>query len=356
MENKLEVLIEKLEGDMDAALITSPINRRYYTGFNSSAGVVVATRKSRTFIIDSRYFEAAQRKVKGMEVVLENNRHQQIRAILEAEGIKRLAVESDRVSMSGYLDYKKAFPEMEILFDNRLSDLITAQRQIKTSEEISLTDQAQQITDRAFNHILTYIRPGLTELEVTLELETACRRFGSSEPAFTSIVVSGQNSSMPHGVPTEKPLEKGDFLTMDFGCTVGDYHSDMTRTVAVGHATEKMQEVYQTVLSAQLAAIAVIKEGIPCKEVDKTARDLISKAGYGEYFGHGLGHAIGLEVHENPRFNTVSEVIAKAGLIMSVEPGIYLPGQFGVRIEDMVLVTQEGCRNFTQSPKELIVV
>ena len=212
------------------------------------------------------------------------------------------------------------------------------------------------MTDETFSYILGNISAGRTEREVMLDMEFFMRRLGSEGVSFDFIVVSGKNSSMPHGVPTDKKIETGDFITMDFGAVCGGYRSDMTRTVAVGKVSDKQKEVYDTVLKAQQAAIDFIKPGVVCKEVDRVARDIISEAGYGDCFGHGLGHSVGIEIHEPPACNTVCETVMEKGIIMTVEPGIYIENDFGVRIEDMVVVTDNGCEDLTKSKKELILV
>lgn len=249
--------------------------------------------------------------------------------------------------------------QLEGIYINRSEDLnrrITELRAVKTEEELGFIEAAQSVTDKGFEYIQTKIAEGVTEKEIALELEFFMRRNKADGLAFNIIAVSGKNSSLPHGVPTDKPLEKGDFLTLDFGAGYKGYCSDMTRTVALGYVSEEQRLVYETVLKAQKAAIEVIREGAVCCEVDKTARDLIAAAGFGECFGHGLGHSLGIEIHEAPSCNTRDTTPMAAGTVMTVEPGIYIEGKFGVRIEDMVVVTKEGCRNLTKSPKELIIL
>ena len=216
--------------------------------------------------------------------------------------------------------------------------------------------KAQEITDATFSYIINNIKAGRTEREVMLDMEFFMRKQACDGVAFDFVVVSGKNSSLPHGVPTDKVIENGDFVTMDFGATVGGYRSDMTRTVAVGFVTDEQRKVYDTVLKAQLAALPAIHAGVVCKDIDKIARDIIYSAGYEGAFGHGLGHSVGIEIHENPAFNTRCETILKSGTVMTVEPGIYLENKFGVRIEDMVYVTDDGCINLTKSDKNLIIL
>ena len=216
--------------------------------------------------------------------------------------------------------------------------------------------KAQEITDRAFADVLTKIKVGMTEKEVQTELIYCLYKNGADNLAFDPIVVSGPKTSMPHGVAGDRVIREGDFITMDFGALYKSYCADMTRTVAVGYATEEMKEVYETVLKAQKAAIAATKAGVKGKDVDAVARKIIADAGYGEYFGHGYGHSLGMEVHEAPSCSPAGETVMQAGVISSAEPGIYLPGKFGVRIEDVVIFTENGCENITHSPKNLIIL
>ena len=222
--------------------------------------------------------------------------------------------------------------------------------------EIALMTKAQEITDRAFSEILKFIQPGMTEQEIAAKLQYDMLRFGAEKMSFDPIVVSGPNGSLPHGIPSAKQVQQGEFITMDFGCKYGGYCSDMTRTVALGEPTGEMRKVYQTVLEAQLAGIAVTKAGVPGKSIDAAARKVIEDAGYGEYFGHGYGHSLGIEIHESPNANTREETLLPVGAVVSAEPGIYLPGKFGVRIEDVTVLTADGCMVLTKSPKELIIL
>ena len=306
-------------------------------------------------MVDFRYFEKAKKTVQNMEVVLANNFFANAKEMLETENIKKILPETDFINLDSFERMKKAFEGIEVSNDNSLSQTISSLRQIKSAEETKCIKKSQGITDNAFAHILNFIKAGVTEREIALELEFFMRKTGSEGVAFDTIAVSGKNSSLPHGVPTEKPLENGDFLTMDFGAVYNGYCSDMTRTVAVGYVTDEQQKVYDTVLKAQLSALKEIGPNKVCKEIDKIARDIINKE-FDGCFGHGLGHSVGLEIHENPALNTRDETLLKAGVIMTVEPGIYLPDNFGVRIEDMVLITDTSYENLTKSPKELIII
>lgn len=352
--SKLKGLQAALPEDVGAALIISPVNRRYYTKFPSSAGTLIVMREQACLIIDSRYFEAARASIRDCEVILQDKLYAQIGELLQKHHIKTAAVEGDSTSLNTFSTWKEKLPQVTLLGDSRLSGIINKQRRIKDAEEISLIQQAQDLADKTFMHILDFIRPGKTEREIALEMEFYSRLNGSEEAAFAFIVVSGKNSSLPHGVPSDKSVEPGDLITMDFGATVKGYRSDMTRTVAVGQVSGEQREVYETVLKAQLAALDAIKAGVVGCDIDKIARDIIADAGHNEHFGHGLGHSLGLDVHEDPRFAPSDSSVIEAGTCMSVEPGIYIPGKFGVRIEDIVVVQDRGHANFCHSPKELI--
>lgn len=352
---RIHQLVANMPEDIDAILIDGPSNRLYYTGMHSTAGMLVVTRGAAYFIIDSRYIEVAHRTVKGCEVILQDKLYEQLADIFKKHSVKRLGIEASK-TVEDYLSLKEKLPEIEVVLDRRIGEIIAKQRMIKEPCELQSIRRAQDYTDRAFTHICEFIRPGISEREIALELEFYARKIGSEGASFEYIVVSGPNGSLPHGHPTERPVEKGDFITMDFGCLADGYCSDMTRTVAMGEPGEEKRKVYETVLRANLAAMSAIRAGVPCKEIDKIARDIITEAGYGECFGHGLGHSVGLEIHENPRFSKVSEDLCVAGLVMTDEPGIYIEGRFGVRIEDMVYVTEDGCINLTKSEKNLIVL
>ncbi len=352
MNERLLRVLEGAEG-FDAVLVTCPTQKRYLTDFESGdAGVLVITPKGAWFIIDGRYFEAAEKQAK-VPAVLQSKLSEQIKDLLT--GCKRVAVQRG-MTLAELEWYKEMLPDFDLApcksFDLVLQDM----QRIKTASEVDGIITAQRIAEKAFEHILGFIREGVSEIEIAAELEYFMRKKGVEAMSFDTIAVSGTNSSVPHGVPTAKKVAPGDFVTMDFGGVINGLHSDMTRTVAVGYATDKMKKVYHTVLTAQEAALDGIKEGAPCKKVDGLARDVISAAGFGDYFTHSTGHGVGYEIHEAPNLSLRSEQTLKAGDVVTVEPGIYLPSEFGVRIEDMVLVTQNGCKNLTKSPKELIIV
>ena len=354
-EKRIAEIQSKLK-DTTALLVVSGPNRFYLTGFHSSAGSVLVTKQKAYFLIDFRYAEKAKSVVSSCEVLLANRPQSDLKALLEHHGIRQLYVETYTMSISSMMDYVALLPEVELLADDTMDRLLQEMRAVKTKEELSLIRAAQQMTDETFTYILDNIEPGRSEIEVMLDMEFYMRSLGSEGVSFDFIVVSGKNSSLPHGVPTEKKIEVGDFITMDFGAVVGGYRSDMTRTVAVGCVSEEQRKVYDTVLAAQKAALAAIKPGQICKDIDKVARDLIDNAGYEGCFGHGLGHSVGIEIHENPNFNMRCETPLVHGTIMTVEPGIYLENKFGVRIEDMIYVTEEGCLDITKSEKELMIL
>lgn len=348
-------LQENLKND-EAFLVFYGPNRFYLTGFNSSAGVVVITPKSADFIIDFRYYEKAKRLVKSCNVILSDRLWQQINEIFKNQSIKMVYTETRTIPLNEFTLLKKNLSGFNVSDDKCQEDFLYSLRAVKSEEELSYMRQAQALTDDTFEYILDYIRPGKTEKAIALEMEFYMRRRGSEGVAFDFIVVSGENSSLPHGTPTDRIVKKGDFITMDFGARFNGYCADMTRTIALGEVSEKQKFVYNTVLNAQLAAIEQIKAGAVCKDIDAVARDIINNAGFDGCFGHGLGHSLGVEVHESPSFNLRDTTKLKSGMVLSVEPGIYIENEFGVRIEDVICVTDLGCENLTKSPKELIVL
>lgn len=356
MNYKTDKLSQNLGSIADAALIISEANRFYYTGFPASDGFLLVTKNGALFFTDSRYTEAAEKCI-GKEFVRNSATvFEQIKEIFTEENLRTVATENDRITLAQFENLQKELPDAEFVRGSALTDIIEDQRSVKDENEVELILKAQGIAEAAFNHILGFIKPGLTEKEVQLELDYYMLKNGADGLSFETIAVSGVNSSMPHGVPSNKKIENGDFITLDYGALYRGYHSDMTRTVAVGCVSEKQKSIYATVLEAQLAALEAMKEGVTCFDADKAARDVITKAGYGECFGHGTGHGVGVEIHEYPRVSKNSKATLKAGNIVTSEPGIYIPGEFGVRIEDMALITENGIRNLTNCPKELIII
>ena len=354
MQAKIKKVYELMDKEgLDGSLIDSPENRYYLTGFTGTAGRVLLTGKGAYFITDFRYVEQAKKQTEGYEIVeLSSNFEKGLNELLKKDGVKRLGFESKAISHEQFLKYNEVL-EVEL---QKTTDLIEGLRVIKGPEEIEKIKKAVEITDAAFAHILGIIKPGVTEREIALELEFFQKRMGGEKNAFDFIVASGQRSSLPHGVASDKVIEKGDFVTLDFGVFYQGYCSDLTRTVVVGEPDEKQKEIYGLVLKAQLAVIERVKAGMSCKEVDEIARGIIGEAGYRENFGHGLGHGIGLEIHEAPRVSFTSETILQPGMVVTNEPGIYIPGWGGVRIEDDLLITEEGCEVLNKAPKELIIL
>ena len=340
----------------EAALLTNPINQHYLSKFLYHDGYLLVIGERGYLITDSRYEEAARaRATHEVEVLCPDcGMLVTIAGLLEENNVKSLAIEGDSLTVSSYDRLKSMFKDVEL--KRGVSAILTALRAQKDEDELACIARAQSITDAAFAHILKSLTPSMTEIEVALELEHFMRRNGSEGIAFHTIAVSGSASSLPHGVPRPCKLERG-FLTMDFGARIDGYCSDMTRTVVIGRADAEMKRLYQTVLHAQASALDAAREGVSCASLDKIARDIIEGAGYTKKFGHSLGHGVGMEVHESPSlsFRTKPEITLRRGHVVTFEPGIYLAGQYGCRIEDMLAITQDGnAVNLTKSPKELI--
>lgn len=344
-----------LEAPYDALVLTSEVNRRYATGFHSSAGAVYLSAEQAVFYTDFRYVEAARAAVTDFEVReigAGRSYTAAVNELIEQDGVRTVALEDETLTHAEYTRWATALHATAM----RLEDSIARLRVTKEDDEVEKIVAAQRIAEQAFEEVMNDIRVGVTEKEIAARLTYLMLHYGAENMSFDPIVVSGTNSSKPHGVPTDKPIAAGDFVTMDFGCIVDGYCSDMTRTVAVGHVTEEMQRVYDIVLDAQLAGIACCKAGVSGREVDGAARRVIEAAGYGDAFGHGFGHGVGLEIHEAPTASSRSEALLPAGSILTAEPGIYLPGKFGVRTEDMLYVIEDGCINLTEAPKTLRIL
>ena len=336
-------------------IISSPVNRRYLTGFDSTDGYLLAMPDKAVFLTDSRYVEAAQNTVTCCRTQLLTDAKTQLPGFFEGCAVRRIALEAQRLTVAELERLKEYFGETELL-PGEADKALNAARAIKTPEETEKIRAAQRIAEKAFDYIIDFARPGMTERRVALSLDYYMLENGAQALSFETIAVSGANSSLPHGVPSDKKIEKGDFLTLDFGAVADGYHSDMTRTVIFGEPSAEQRRVYDTVLAAQRASLAVLKQGVTCVDADAAARSVIEQAGYGGNFGHGTGHGVGLEIHEPVNLSPKSGDTLKAGHVVTVEPGIYLPGRFGVRIEDMALITADGCINLTGCAKELIVL
>ncbi len=348
---KVQDIVKKL--DLDALLISNGNNMRYISGFAGETGYVYISGSRHAVITDFRYTIQAELEAEGYEVITigGNGYEEAINDLLASDQVNRLGFEAEDLLYSKYQGLKEKLRVGELV---PMNDDITRLRRIKTPKELEYIRRAEEIGDRVFSDMLDFIKPGMTELEIAARIEYLLKLYGGQHTSFSAIVASGINSSMPHAVPTMKKIENGDFLTMDFGCVYEGYCSDMTRTIVIGKASEKQKEIYALVLEAQLAALNMIRAGLKGKEVDKVARDIIYGAGYEGCFGHGLGHSVGLHIHENPRLSPAEEEVLQAGMTETVEPGIYVKGFGGVRIEDLVAVTENGCDNFTHSEKKLI--
>lgn len=351
---KLEKLRSSFSAEgIDGILITSPYNRRYISNFTGTAGIVLISADKALFITDFRYVEQAQKQCEGFEIIkFSDTLPKEVAEQAKKIGIQKLGFEEDYLTYSSFKVYEKEV-EAELV---PVSGLIEKLRLIKTDSEIKILKEAADIADAAFKHILDFLRPGKTELEVSNELEFFMRKAGAISSSFDTIVASGYRSALPHGVASDKVIEKGDMVTLDFGAYYKGYVSDITRTVAVGEPDAKLKEIYQIVLDAQLRGIDGFRPGMTGKEADALTRDYITEQGYGEYFGHSTGHGIGLEVHEGPALSLKSDIILEPGMVVTCEPGIYIPGLGGVRIEDDTLITKDHNERLTHSTKDLIIL
>ena len=354
MDHIAKITAQLPEHGLDAMLVTSAPGERYAVGCEGE-GWVLVSRDGARYSTDGRYIEAARQQVTGAEIVLTERGQSHLalaREEIRRRGLKRVGFESGRVSADELGRWKDSLP-CELVAAQGLLDGLRA---AKDEEELARMRQAQRITDEAFREILNFIRPGLTEQEVAARLVYELLRRGGRRVSFDPIVAAGANGSMPHAVPGETVIQPGMFVTMDFGCVYEGYCSDMTRTVAVGQPTDEMERVYHTVLEAQRAGIAAARAGVTGSEVDRAARQAIQQAGYGSFFSHSFGHSLGLEIHESPNASPSEQTVFPAGAVISAEPGIYLPGHFGVRIEDVLVLREGGCEDITQAPKNLIVL
>lgn len=336
---------------LDGIIVTKPENRLYFSGFAGSAGMLVISRTQVPLLLtDFRYIEQAKQQAPVYQIIRHGATvYDSLAESVKKLGLVRLGFESDFVTWEAYQKLKSC------LSGQKLSPVkLDRLRMIKDQTELALLTRAVEIADAAFKQTLPVIKPGITELDIALELEYRMRKLGAEKPAFDTIVASGARGALPHGRASDKIIATGDFITMDFGAVYAGYHSDMTRTVAAGTADARQREIYRLVLAAQLAGINAVQAGKTGREVDLAAREVIAEAGYSEHFGHGLGHGVGLFIHEEPRLSPASDSKLAAGMVVSVEPGIYLPGWGGVRIEDLVVVAADGCRVLTASSKDLI--
>ncbi|MFC4324017.1 M24 family metallopeptidase [Litchfieldia salsa] len=351
---KIEQLRESFKDfGIDGIVVTNSYNRRYMTNFTGTAGVAVISESKAVFITDFRYVEQAYEQIKEFEIVKHTGLLiDEVAKQVTELGIKKLGFEQDDLSYSTYTAYQNAVSAELVPVSNSIEKL----RLIKSESEIKILKEAAEIADAAYTHILGYVRPGISELDVSNELEFFMRKQGAVSSSFDIIVASGVRSALPHGVASDKVIEKGDFVTLDFGAYYKGYCSDITRTFAVGTPSDELKNIYDVVLEAQLRGMAGIKPGLTGKEADALTRDYITEQGYGQYFGHSTGHGLGMEVHEQPGLSSKSEMVLVPGMVVTVEPGIYIAGLGGVRIEDDTVITEKGNETLTFSSKELIIL
>lgn len=354
--NHLNAITAQLDAyQLDALCITSQPGEYYAVGLKGE-GVVLVTRQGCHYFTDSRYIELAQNTVTNADVTMVTPHQDHLALaslVLEHYGLKRVGIEEAYLTVERWQKMKTAFPADTELVP--AGELLTELRSAKTEEELAVMQKAQDITDQVFAEICEFLHAGVTESEVAAQLTYLQMKHGAEGNSFPPIVASGANGSMPHAIPTAKPIQKGEFVTMDFGCIYQGYCSDMTRTVAIGQPSDEMRRVYDAVLEAQLAGIAAAKAGVPGCDVHNAAWDVLKKYGYGDYFGHGFGHSLGIEIHESPNANRANTKPLPAGAVLSAEPGVYLPGKFGVRTEDVIFLTETGNRILTHAPKHLII-
>lgn len=351
---RVDKLRERMAAEgVDGFLLTNDVNWRYISGFRGDAGAALVTPRSLRLYTDSRYVEQAQKESPDFVVTMTTLDTDEVQKGIESLGVRRLAFEKDHVTYTDWEKFGERFPGVELVpAFGWIEDL----RIVKSPDEVEYIAKAQEIADDAFALLTQSIHIGSREIDLALEFEFTMRRMGSEGVAFPVIAVSGERSSLPHGVPGEKSIAGGDFLTFDFGAKWNGYCSDETRTFVIGHATEKHKEIYRIVLEAQMAGLDAVKPGVLGKDVDAAGRKIIDAAGYGQYFGHGIGHGVGLNIHEAPSAGKKGETVLEPGMIVTVEPGIYIPGFGGCRIEDIVVVTETGKRILSSSPKELRVI
>ena len=351
--NKLEQVQQLLKSKkLDAIVILSDYNRRYLSEFTGTSGALIISSNHKYLVTDFRYTEQAKKQATEFEIVnRKNDMISEIKSILEKEKLENVGFEGHEVSYDTYLELNKG---MITLIS--ISDAIEKIREVKSEEEIQIIKKAAQIVDETYDYILTVVKAGMSEREVKAALESKMLQLGADGPSFDTIVASGYRGALPHGVASDKIIEQGDMITLDFGAYYKGYCSDITRTFAIGEPDPKMKEIYDIVLKAQIKAIDEIKPGLTVKEADALSRNYIEAKGYGEHFGHSLGHGIGLDIHEGPLLSQKASGHLQVNNCVTIEPGIYVDGLGGVRIEDDILITENGCEVFTKCTKDLIIL
>lgn len=340
--------------NFEAIVIGSEYNRRYISGFTGSSGMVLITSSDCYLLTDFRYRTQAPQQATGFQIVEHGpSPINDIRELLQAQKINKLAFEQDHIVYSEFVVWGKTLQGIAL---ELVSGLVEQLRMTKDAAELQIMQEAADLADDTFKHIQKLIRPGVREIDIALEMEVYMRSHGATSSSFETIVASGERSALPHGVASERVIGTNEFVKLDFGAYYNGYCSDITRTVVVGTPTDKHHEIYNIVLEAQLNALEHIKPGMSGREADALARDVITKYGYGDLFGHGTGHGLGMEIHEAPRLSKLSDTILTPGMTVTVEPGIYVPGFGGVRIEDDIVITESGIKILTSSPKDLIIL
>ena len=353
-DRRFKNLYKKIDDEkIDAVIITKPANLFYFSGFRGDSTILIIAKNFRRLITDSRYTEQAELQTKNFDIIEQDEGlYKKLVEEIKTLGIKNLGFEGRTITFDEYDYLRENLPDV-ILKSVEVDSL----RQIKDSAEIDLISRACEIGDRAFSEVLNFIKAGVTEIEVAAELENFMRKFGAEKTSFDTIVVSGVRGSLPHGIATSKIIERGDFVTMDFGAIFDGYCSDMTRTVCVGKATDEQEKIYGEVLKAQLHGLEVIKVGASGKAIDAAVREKLKSSELDKFFTHSLGHSLGIEIHEEPRLSRLSKCESlEVGMIITDEPGVYIKNFGGVRIEDTVLVTKDGAETLTKSPKNLICI
>ena len=355
MQNRVKKLRDAFQQNgIDSMVIMKPENRRYISGFTGSAGIAFISASEAYLLTDFRYVEQAEQEAEGFTIIKHADKIlDSLKETISGLDCNKIGFEKDFITYANYETMKNALSGYSMV---PTENLVEKLRSVKDADEILLIKKAVTIADTAFEHMCSVIQPGLTEKEVAVELEYFMRKNGSQKNSFPPIVASGPRASLPHAQPTNRKIQSGDMVKMDYGATYEGYCSDLTRTVFVSEITKKQRMIYQTVLDAQLLAIAAVAPGKSGVEVDGIARKYIADTGFGDYFGHGLGHGVGLFIHESPRLSQTSTDTLAEGNIVTVEPGIYIPEWGGVRIEDMLVVTQDGHENLTKASKEIYII
>jgi len=358
IKERLKIFRDKMKKEnkeIEGFLVTNLKNLNYLSGFDGEGAALIGVSGKNYLLTDSRYTEQAQKESPDFKIITDepkkkNARILALKKILEKNKIKKIAFESNNLSYADFKKYSESFESTEFLPTENIIEQI---RMIKDKEEIIKIKKAAQITTESIKDVFEIIRPGIRELDIASELAYTMRKKGAQKEAFETIVVSGERSSLPHGKPSEKKIVEGELIIIDMGANYQNYNSDITRTIIMGKENQKQKEIFSIVLEAQKTALEFLKPGVKCKEVDSVARGIIEKKGYGKYFGHGLGHGVGLNIHELPRVSFSDDTVLSPGMVITIEPGIYLPGVGGVRIEDSVLITEEGYEILTWFPKIL---